>query len=328
MFLNLKKSRSLIMGLAILWVAFYHIPWVDRGNVTDFIHDIGYIGVDVFLFISGIGACHSIRQRGGRGYLVQRAKRILPGLFPFLLVWSLALLALGILSIKQFLGSVTLLGWWLGSDMQLNWYFSAVWMYFLLAVLLYRPVVQGKHPLVFVLLVSLLGFAAMRLTPFWHHPTAYSRIPIFFVGMLLGRAELQGNCNEKRLRIILYSLLPVGLILTVMTWHSWGSLYGNALGLWWYPFVLVVPGGVFLTADLACAIGKWKAAELVMKPFEALGEASSEALMIHVGVYKIIQIYTKLYVKQWILVLLLCMAAAVLYRAAAKKLPVIIKRTH
>lgn len=314
MFENLKKSRSLIMGLAILWVAFYHIPWVDSVPVLDFVHDIGYIGVDVFLLISGIGACHSIGQRGRKGYLLQRAKRILPGLLPVLLIWSAGMLALGAMSVRQFFGSVTLLGWWHGSELQLNWYFSAVWMYFLLAAVLYRPVVQGKHPMVFVLLVSLLGFAAMRLTPFWHHPTAYSRIPIFFVGMLLGRVELQGTVNEKRLRLLLYSLIPVGLFLTVMTWHSWGSRFGTSLGLWWYPFLLVVPGGVFLTADAVCAIRRWRPAEMMMKPLAALGDASSEALMIHVGVYKLIQRYTRLYPKQWLLVWLLCMAAGVLYR--------------
>ncbi len=30
MFQNLRENRSLIMGLAIFWIVFYHMPWVPR----------------------------------------------------------------------------------------------------------------------------------------------------------------------------------------------------------------------------------------------------------------------------------------------------------
>lgn len=317
MFDALKKNRSLIMGLAILWVAFYHIPWIDRNPILDFIHDTGYMGVDVFLLISGIGLCHSVKSRGRKGYLLQRAKRIFPGLMPVVLLWSLAMTVMGAMSCRELVGSVTLLGWWLGQTKQLNWYFSAVWMYFLLGVVLYTPVVKGKHPGLTVAGVSLLSFIILRVTPFWHHPTAFARIPIFLLGMLLGRAELQKTFPEKRLRGILYGLFPIGVLLTVMTWHSWGNLWGDSLGLWWYPFILVVPGGVFLFSELMARVTLpgW-----LRGAIEHLGEASSEALMLHVGIYKLIQQRWHLYPKQWMLVLLGCMLLAVLYHGLLKKL--------
>ncbi len=243
MFRDLKKSRSLIMGLAILWVAFYHIPWLDKAPWLDFIHDVGYIGVDVFLLISGIGAVHSMESRGRKGYLIQRVKRILPGLVPVLLVWSGIMLSIGVMNLRQFFGSITLTGWWLGQDLQLNWYFSAVWMYYLLGAALYRPVAEGKYPGLWVVLSVPVTLGLIRITPFWHHPTALTRIPVFLLGMLLGRMEKRGR--EQQARVLVSVLFPVGLVLVALTWFGPLEPFGDSLGLWWYPFALVVPGACF-----------------------------------------------------------------------------------
>lgn len=314
MFREMRENRSLIMGLAIFYVAFYHIPWLDRAPWMDFIHDIGYLGVDVFLFLSGLGACHSIKNRGREGYLCQRARRLFPGLMPVLLLWSLIMLGIGVLSWKEFFGSVTLLGWWFGQQRQLNWYFSAVWLYYFLGALLYRPVVEGRKPLGTVIFVSWLSFIALWLSPYHYHAEAFTRIPVFLLGMLLGRMELQGTQKEPWVKGVLYGLLPVGVFLMYMTWSRWGQSWGTSLGLWWYPFLLVVPGGVILISQVAAYARRWKWFQVCVKPVEALGDASAEALMLHVGIYKLIQIYGNLLPKYWILVMLGCLVFAVGYR--------------
>lgn len=314
MFQSLKENRSLIMGLAIFYVAFYHIPWIDRAPWIDFLHDIGYLGVDVFLFLSGMGLCHSVKKRGREGYLRQRCKRIFPGLMPFLLLWSLVMLGLRVLSFKEFFGSVTLLGWWFGQKKQLNWYFSAVWFFYFLGALLYRPVVEGKKPLLWVVFVSWLSFIAQWLSPYHYHAEAFTRVPVFLAGMLLGRMELRGETGGKWLRVVLYGAIPVGLFLTYMTWSSWGETWGTYLGLWWYPFLLVVPGGVFVTGELAGFLRRSKVITACMKPVEWLGDASAEALMLHVGIYKLIQLYWSFLPKYWMLILLGCCVLSVEYR--------------
>lgn len=314
MFQSLKENRSLIMGFAIFYVAFYHIPWIDRAPWIDFLHDIGYLGVDVFLFLSGMGLCHSVKKRGREGYLRQRCKRIFPGLMPFLVLWSLVMLGLHVLSFKEFFGSVTLLGWWFGQKKQLNWYFSAVWFFYFLGALLYRPVVEGKKPLLWVVFVSWLSFIAQWLSPYHYHAEAFTRVPVFLAGMLLGRMELRGETGGKWLRVVLYGAIPVGLFLTCMTWSSWGETWGTYLGLWWYPFLLVVPGGVFLTGELAGFLRRSKVITACMKPVEWLGDASAEGLMLHVGIYKLIQLYWSFLPKYWMLILLGCCVLSVGYR--------------
>lgn len=314
MFQSLKENRSLIMGLAIFYVAFYHIPWIDRAPWMDFIHDIGYLGVDVFLFLSGLGLCHSIHKRGREQYLLQRAKRLFPGLMPFLMLWSLVMLGLHVLSVKEFFGSVTLLGWWFGQKKQLNWYFSAVWFFYFLGALLYRPVVEGKCPLRWVILVSWLSFVAQWLSPYHYHAEAFTRVPVFLAGMLLGRMELRGESGKTWLRPALYGAIPVGLFLIYMTWAHWGDALGTYWGMWWYPFLLVVPGGVFLTAKFFHFLRKSRLIQFCVKPLEWLGDASAEMLMFHVGIYKLIQLYWSFFPKVWMLILLGCCVLAVGYR--------------
>lgn len=65
------------MGLAILGVVIFHAPFVISHYKLRVIHDNLCCGVDLFLFFSGLGACHSIRSHGGKGYLKKRLSRIL-----------------------------------------------------------------------------------------------------------------------------------------------------------------------------------------------------------------------------------------------------------
>lgn len=93
MFDALKKNRSLIMGLAILWVAFYHIPWIDRNPILDFIHDTGYMGVDVFLEHLGEASSEALMLHVGIYKLIQQRWHLYPK------QWMLVLLGCMLLAV-------------------------------------------------------------------------------------------------------------------------------------------------------------------------------------------------------------------------------------
>ncbi len=316
------------MGIAMFGIAIFHMPLDISWMPLNIFQDMLYLGVDIFLFVSGIGACHSIRKRGGKDYLVQRAKRMLPSLVPVLLLWGVCMLLLGGLTVWEFFGNLTLMGWYLGQGPQLNWYFSAVWIFFLLAVPMYKPMVEGKHPVPVLLAVSLLSVGALLVTPFPLHPMALSRIPVFLLGMLFGRVELRGTLPKKGMRLLLYSLIPFGIILLILVFFHLND-YGSTRGFWWYPLILVAPGAVFLLADIGAVLQRHPVMQKLLLPFEAMGEASLEVLMIHGGIFKIIDHCTKIYPWQWVVVMLLGLTLGVLYyRLVAKPylLPVTGKR--
>lgn len=306
LFQNLRESRSLLMGLAIIGIAFYHAPFIIHNPWLEMCHSFLNWGVDLFLFLSGLGACHSIQNRGGRGYLRQRAARLLPALYPVMLLWCAVMAGLGVMSLRQLLGTVTLLGWWLGEPIQLNWYFSAVWMFFLLAIPCYGLFRRTKHPVGLWLVLTAVSMAVGILCPFSWLMTAVARLPVFLTGMLFGRLE-QTGC-ENRLRGILFALIPVGLWLAVIAYLGYGYVYGYSLGLWWYPYALIIPGGAVLIADLAAWAKKQPRCARLLRPIEWCGESSAEILMIHIALYKIIFVTTHLRNRHWLMVFAGCLA--------------------
>ena len=310
------------MGLAILGVVIFHAPFVISHYKLRVIHDNLCCGVDLFLFFSGLGACHSIRSHGGKGYLQNRMKRLLPGLIPILLLWSLLMHFLGYLSWKEFFGSITLLGWWLGQYQQLNWYFSAVWAFFLAAIPLYRFFCRTRHPILLWLGLCLGTLIVQWSFPGYKASMLMCRAMVFLTGMLFGRLEQLGCPHENRIRLISLLFLVLGLwyMVVVYRYDGWGL--GYRLGLWWYPYAMFTPGLVILISDLAALLRRYAPIKILLRPFELLGKSSGEILMIHMAVYKIIQWVTKISNGWWVLVILLCLAAGVLYQKfVVKRLP-------
>lgn len=102
LFQNLRDSRSLLMGLAILGIVFYHTPFILHNQWVIMVKSFFNWGVDLFLFLSGLGACHSLRRQGGVSYLKRRAGRLLPGLYLFLLPWCAGMMVVGAMDLGQF----------------------------------------------------------------------------------------------------------------------------------------------------------------------------------------------------------------------------------
>ena len=79
-----SKYRNSLMGLAILWVVFYHGP-VVKIPILHHIQELGYLGVEIFFTLSGFGLyyawnkSHNICHFYGR-----RILRIIPSYFPLL----------------------------------------------------------------------------------------------------------------------------------------------------------------------------------------------------------------------------------------------------
>ena len=59
---SISKYRSTLMGLAILWVMYFHINVQTFTDFGWFFHRIGFYGVDIFLFLSGIGVYFSLKN--------------------------------------------------------------------------------------------------------------------------------------------------------------------------------------------------------------------------------------------------------------------------
>lgn len=84
---DICSYRNLWMGIAIVWVMLFHSSLLVAYPM-DFLKNIGYGGVDIFFFASGIGCYYSFdKDKDAFGFITRRAKRILPTYFMFIIPW-------------------------------------------------------------------------------------------------------------------------------------------------------------------------------------------------------------------------------------------------
>lgn len=85
-----KEHRNVLMGISIIWVTFHHLcTFSDFGNL--FIPFAkGYVGVDIFFFLSVYGLCWSYKQSTLKEFYFKRLRRLYPMYFVFLLLWWLS----------------------------------------------------------------------------------------------------------------------------------------------------------------------------------------------------------------------------------------------
>lgn len=196
----ISKHRSAIMGVAILWVMAFHL--VSKGNsFCDFsfaspVMGIGYGGVDIFLFTSGIGLYFSYCKNSD--YLSFIKKRLIR-IFPAYIIINIIYGILNKLSFSVIIMNISTIGFWTLSSYY-DWYIPSMMIFYLLfpvvfknATAQYEQCLPGKclrNPL---LILSTIIVLAIILLPLImgirvDDPRMFfvSRIPIFILGTAFG----------------------------------------------------------------------------------------------------------------------------------------------
>lgn len=175
------------MGLAIFWIFFYHTG-VDIPVLRE-LFALGWMGVDIFFFVSGFGLCASLSKGGSVGsFFKRRFFRIIP-------TWWIVLAAMAIVgmlwSLKGFPKSpsdlffwFTGLGWW-SANCNFEWYIPTLLVFYLFSPLLARmklkPLCISTAVSIFVAI--LLGRGMLHILD--HMYMSYSRVPIFIFGFVV-----------------------------------------------------------------------------------------------------------------------------------------------
>lgn len=71
-----KVDRNSMLGIAILMVIVYHLFCWVQNPIGSF--NIGYSGVDIFLFFSGMGLARSFKNRSVGDFYARRLKKVYP----------------------------------------------------------------------------------------------------------------------------------------------------------------------------------------------------------------------------------------------------------
>ena len=280
----LSGQRAVLMGLAILWVLWFHTK-MDYSGISpgflrlgiSFLENIGYGGVDIFLLVSGIGIYQSLEKNSVSVFFKNRLKKILPVWWPFMVVTicvKIFLLHMSV-GIRSVLGSLTFTGFWLGLPNRGNWYVHAIMLFYLVSPVLFSLLKNSKHKR--WTLVIMLAVAFGIAVPFMQYTQlmAISRTLIYILGMYLCATRTEGEMTRGKwwlcLAVFLAGLLALGLV-----FHFWkGGL--QAYGFYWWPYLLIAPCGSLMAAWLFTRFQKQLKA--LSAGLSAIGKASLEILL-------------------------------------------------
>ena len=194
---DLSTYRGALMGFAIIIVVLYH--FCNRGG-TDAIDNVfraafsqGYVGVDIFMVLSGLGLTYSLsKNENFREYYIKRWVRIFP-FFTFI-----TLIECWIIRGETFwlaLLRSTTLGYWFGFP-YIDWYIPALVGLYVIFPLIYRCIVKPRKYRV-ALAIGIICFSVGIFVSYlgwlnWKHLAFIYRIPDFLLGCMAAVAIKDG----------------------------------------------------------------------------------------------------------------------------------------
>jgi len=279
---HLSTYRDPLKGFAILWVCLFHaklglehIPFIGS------LQKIGYMGVDIFLLLSGMGLAHSLAKAPSAGhYLQRRAVRLLPAFLPVCILWCLhmipALKLTGWPAVHTILGNLTMTGYLAGSPYMLNWYLTLLLVTILLAPVVFFLLKGTKKPYLICSLLLMAAFACAIPMIGRVQMMLFSRLPIFILGM-----GLQMIKPKKMIQALSCALCWLGVIAgSFLLWLGFAR-YPDAqiaYGLYWYPAFLMIPG---LCSGLSWFMDKLTKLGWQMPFLTLLGKSSFEIFLFN-----------------------------------------------
>ena len=258
----LSKYRTHIMGAAMMWIMFFHSPFSGGGDVMQFIHRIGFYGVDMFLLVSGLGLYYSMRKsKGVLDFYKKRAVRILPAYLLVTICWYLFFktdvgfgdAVLSILGVNYFRGSVY------GRPPYFDWFLPTLFVLYLLTPLydkLFQKV-QCKWKL--TALASMIS-PILCMIAVWtgRQPLegTFVRIPDFLIGYCIGWFLFEKREEKKGSWMVHISLLFSGLLLGWCIQNKLTDFRSIFWGINAYPALLVAPALSVILAWLFMYVDK------------------------------------------------------------------------
>lgn len=218
-----NKYRKQLMGFAIVWVMIFHCYSKHISSmgipVLSFISIQGNLGVEIFLFLSGIGMYFSMSKNSDIiPFYWRRIKRVV---IPWLIIscpyWILKSIIVDHDGVMVFLENWSGISLWT-KGITTVWYVSLIIVLYLIYPFLYR--LQKKTPLLVIFLMAAVAVAnviMVKCCPDFYEARekAFSRILIFLVGSLIGEL-LRNKDTDRRNKFVFLGYAAIMLAAYIM----------------------------------------------------------------------------------------------------------------
>lgn len=265
--------RRTLMGFSIIWVMLFHYK-ID-GLLLEKIANYGYMGVDVFFFLSGFGLFYSMEKNSDTiRFYIRRVRRIFP-LYFILGAFSCVLFD----NFSDFLWKYSTLGYWTNGIIA-SWFIPAiVTCYFLYPFLFYTIFYNRDIKLFCIVVFTLILFVSYLIIIDgpklrfdnscieWNRMMFWYRLPIFIYGSLVA-SWVKDNKKDFYVLIMLLAIFPA--IIFYLRRETMSLCFSTTF---------VTPLVMFILISLI------KKTPIIARWGGVIGDASLEIFMIHMPIY-------------------------------------------
>lgn len=316
---HVLKNRAEIYGVCAIWIVIFHLyrrilmPYIP---VITNIVALGNMAVDIFLFFSGLSLYLSAKRNeysktGWKIYFKRRFCRILVPYFivavPYFL-WSIIVESghRGFISIfARFVWNISSASFWI-KGVQTTWYVYTIAVCYLLFPILYDYIEHRDSVFKNAIILGIFGLFAIVAAhlPILHNSTiAWSRFPIFIIGILAGKyssnLELSGLGNRTKKLVVGTSavfFLVSALLLSVHEILDLDIIRPVYIWLFYSPMTLSL---------VICLLAICNGTNLQSAILKIVGSVSLEIYLIHITLLHPLDFYGVLkYAGNWSYLLL------------------------
>ena len=287
MFQRISKYRNAVMGIAILWVLLHHSGLNLPGAIFA-IKRSGYCGVDMFLFVSGLGCAVSLTKNSDPvAFCLRRFRRLYPHYIPVLAVF-LILHAAGVSVIgwiRNILGNLTGFAFWANFDVKFNWYILAILTFYILTPLFFA-VIKKYEWRGFLFLLALAFTACFCFSQYEDLNIGLSRFPIYIIGLGAGLILTKVRTGQRKdvaspwIYLCVYGGGIIGFALLFLN-YQYRDSFPTALQNVFLPCILTAPAIICFLCQVFEFIEKNKVGKQLVRLISFIGTFSLDIYLIH-----------------------------------------------
>ena len=264
-----------------------------------FIFSSGYLGVDIFIFLSAIGLCYSMERNTVPQFFKNRFSRVaVPWLIimiPVFIVENMILCKEGLLEVL--FDTSTLRYWFDNDNRHTPWFVPFIVSLYIFFPLIYKIHIKTRYIGTYALFITTIIFNVFcNMYPNYIYSTftfCFARLPIFFFGIMLA-GYIKGDMKTFKKPLVYLLLLIIG-----------------AIYICWY--FVDIPLGIDMMIAGVVAIGIILFYSYVIKPIihrsiskilVFIGAVSLEIYLIHTVILRILDssnMPDKWFALQWVL---------------------------
>jgi len=226
----ISENRKYLLGIACIFILFFHSRFAVGQDTTFYLIKKNFqFGVDIFLFLSGIGLYYSYsKNHNMKEFYKKRFLRIIPIYLPVVLVWFAWYDKIMGRGISDYFSDVTLISFFTENNV-LEWFIAVILVFYLAYPFIHNLFIIKMSYKIFPIYLIILP-VILSISIYWllyndvyfisennrgWFEMIFTRVPVFLFGCSAGYF-VKNNYKTNYVRTITYSVFVIVLCIMLL----------------------------------------------------------------------------------------------------------------